>query len=301
MQVYYIVNWPYHEHRDAKVPRRVRWVKAKCDFDGDAWRLLMKHPHAADALATWEIVRGLAALSPFRGLILTDAGTPTPRDLADIADRTRADLGMITRGMSVLVDVLGWVSIANLDSHPASLSRSLWKQVFTVGGDSNAGFVRKKRAYINSNTTSPSHSPSPVINSPLPPSGSEAKQPPTGDSTDDGNGGELEREPGEGEPVNTATDNGNATASLAEQWANGTWPAILKELDPAWVPYVQKLLPKLARYEPRIVLGHILDIRNAERRPQNARQVEAFLMWRLDEGKDPSAPAYRRAKRILDS
>ena len=37
MKIFYIVNWPYHEHRDMKRPlrRKMRWVPAKVDFGGD--------------------------------------------------------------------------------------------------------------------------------------------------------------------------------------------------------------------------------------------------------------------------
>jgi hypothetical protein len=145
VKVYYIVNWPYHEHREMPM-NRIRWIKAKVDFAGAAWYTLSRHPDATAALATWEIVRGMAALSPFRGLLLTDESDPQPLTVDTIAALSRWNVSEITRGMTVLTDVLKWVQSVEFDQHPATISRRLWKQVYAPHGHSTAKSPRRRRA-----------------------------------------------------------------------------------------------------------------------------------------------------------
>ncbi len=144
MQVFYIVNWPYHEHRE--MPKsRIRWVRAKVDFGGAGWYTLSQHADATAALCTWEIVRGMAALSPFRGLILTDCGDVQPMNVDTIAALSRWKVSEIERGLSVLVNVLKWVGVTEFDAHPATISRRLWKEVFATQGLAGAKSPRRRR------------------------------------------------------------------------------------------------------------------------------------------------------------
>jgi len=127
-EVFYIVNWPYHEHRD--IPKRVRWIKAKVDFQGVDWAKLARERYASDALAAWEIVRGVAVLSPYRGLLLQDGHDPRPHTIETMALQSRWRVPALRRGMAILVDVLGWVGVCELDSDARTLSKRLYRKVY---------------------------------------------------------------------------------------------------------------------------------------------------------------------------
>lgn len=139
--VYYIVNWPWHEHADsakaakAKKHKKSWWVKAKVDFVGDDWLAMMRQRHAADALAAWEIMRGLAQQSPFRGLILSDGHVPRAHNIASIADKTRVRPLILRRGLDILCLQLGWVATAEASKSWEELSIALWGKAFPSKAD----------------------------------------------------------------------------------------------------------------------------------------------------------------------
>jgi len=130
LKTLYVVNWPYHEHRE--MPKRAMWVKAKVDFQGDDWITLANSRHAAEALATWEVVRGLALLSPLRGLVLMDGHVLHAHSVSTIAAKSHLPVKMLTKGLQVLTETLGWVAWSDDAESPTALSERVYGKAFGV-------------------------------------------------------------------------------------------------------------------------------------------------------------------------
>lgn len=265
MNIWCVTNWPYHEHRE--MPKRCPWVKAKVDFQGADWCKLARHRHAAAALATWEVVRGLALLSPFRGLLLSNGHRTAPLTLESISEQSHVRKAIIVKGMSVLCDDLGWVSIHSYNGDAAALSKSFWGQVYAAEEDMTrcaAPDARKQRG--NSAETSRRIPKRPLSHHI------------TSQSQD--------------------SDSDHCEGKLCETWGNGNWGVIKNAMPTEWRFYLEKCLPQLREWSPAIVLGHIIDLKRARKKAPDMAAVERRLFWRLKHA-DPSAGHYDEAKRLL--
>jgi len=136
--VYYIVNWPYHEHRHMGRAKSIRWVKAKIDYglDGD-WAMLANVPKPATPMGVfglWGVCRGLAALSPYRGLILTNSCNPTPFTIEKLAQLTYTPPETTRVTICFLIATLGWIGLQQNCNSFAKLSDHLWRKRFTCKG-----------------------------------------------------------------------------------------------------------------------------------------------------------------------
>jgi len=305
-KIYYIVNWPYHEHRE--MPRRAKWIKAKVDFEGDDWVLLTAHEHCVEALAVWEVVRGLAVQSPCRGLLLRDGHRTAPHTISSIAAKSRLPEATIARGLKVLVEVVGWIQIADGDDY-ATLSKSLWGNIF--GSAVNPGNPRgksgkrrdgsaekpresrgksgKKRGSgaVNPENTAPTvhkitspHPTSPTTKENIT-SPARAREAASGDApppgTADAPPGEVSLELLPGEVGGEGENDG--------EWENGELEQVFELLGCA--PRADVLMA-IRRANPLRVIGHALDIRDARKPP---KKPAVALLWRL-EHKQPSMRHY---------
>lgn len=129
MNLYYIVNWPYHEHW--RMPRYCLWVKAKVDFSGIDNIRIGCHPDAAAIDSAWTAARGLALLSPYRGLLLADGHNQTPLTEEMIASIVHRPVEVIRKGLAALVNDIGWIGVADDTLDYGALSIELWGRAFT--------------------------------------------------------------------------------------------------------------------------------------------------------------------------
>lgn len=137
--VYYVANWPYHEHPDMGRIKTAKWVKAKVQFDGPAWLKIAESDDPCAVLATWEVVRGLALLSPYRGILVTDEVQPEPYTPELIAQLTRLPCEKIRFGMCFLTATVQWLGLQRNCNDFATLSSRLWRKRYTRRG------IRKPR------------------------------------------------------------------------------------------------------------------------------------------------------------
>ncbi len=154
--VYYVTNWPYHEHRDMAKAKRLRWVKAKVDYQGDDWlRLTSEAKDPFLVLGVWEMARGLALLSPFRGLLLSDGHKTLPHRAETIARKCHLPQRKIQMGLNFLVREIGWLGIATVESaicYPLLCER-LWGAEFCAKNALESQNKREKSAPTEHNIT----------------------------------------------------------------------------------------------------------------------------------------------------
>ncbi len=292
-EVYCVVNWPYHEHRE--MPKRAKWIKAKVDFEGDDWVLLTAHEHCVEALAVWEIVRGLAVQSPYRGLLLRDGHRTAPHTIDTIAAKSRLQKDVIARGLAVLVDVLGWVQIHDGDDYE-DISKSLWGKVFGA-----TKTTRKKRGNRAVKSREPRGNSAPTlhkITSPNPTSpdkreedttsparADEAEPVPPSPASPEPSPGEVSLEPFSGEVGGEGEGDG--------AWERGELEHVFELIDAEPRADVVRVLN---RANPVLVVGHALDIKHG--RPEDRPKKAALaLKWRV-ENKEPSPRHYPDAAKL---
>lgn len=143
--VYYILNWPYHEHRDMSDAKRHSWVKAKVDFQGDDWLKITKADDPCAVLATWEIVRGIALQSPYRGLLLQDSHVIEPHNYETISEKSRFPLEKVRFGLCYLVATVRWVGLQRNCKDFAKLSSKLWRKRYASNRMRRYGTTRDFR------------------------------------------------------------------------------------------------------------------------------------------------------------
>ncbi len=266
-KLFYVSNWPWHEHRE--MPRRVRWYKAMAD-EGDEYIALVEGRRGAEAFGVWHVLLGLALRSPFRGLLLTGGRVVEPYTIPMIAHKAHFRKAVVERGVAAILDRTNWLRFTEYNARPDTLSRRLWSEVFAVGGVKIALKARKRRGNsVLTLTLTNSHSQVKGKTPPLPPS--KPKSPPSPPDPD-------------GEKF--------------QSWGNGSWGVIEKVADPLWIPYLRKRMADLRQYDDAGIVGHLLDIRNGKKKARNIKQLMGWIFWRL-EHKTPSIRHYNRAKRLL--
>lgn len=296
--VYYVVNWPYHEHREMPDSKRMRWVKAKVKFDGPAWIKLSKAADPCAVLATWEIVRGLAILSPYRGLLLTDESVPVPYDADLIAEVTRFPQEKVSFGLCFLIETLQWVAACHDYNDFATLSSKLWRKRYTDKGLGRKSPARSERdpgaepPRLERDSSAPTshHNTSPSQERTLqsPPTPSIVPLHPTGNGQNGGEGSRVGvKVTGENDDLGTG------------DWTSDTWELFLKQMPEAWRYYLQQIGRELRQHPRKLVLAHGLDMRFAQKPPQDAREVKEFLLARLSNRWEPSRKHYTRAESLL--
>lgn len=287
-EVFYIVNWAYHEHHKMNSLRSVSWVKAKIEW-GEDWLKLMELEERAEAILAWEIVRGLAAQSPYRGMLLREGHRIEPHTIRTMAMLTAAPEEQLSVGLRALEVHVGWVRRRAWRASPGTMSRRIYGQVFSKfdvsGRDSDAKRTPNGRDFSAKQAPSHSHihSPSPgeLINPPLPPKTEARSERREAKSDPNGNGGELE---------------------IA--WGNGSWGIVEAlaskgHIERGYVPWMRKRTPDLTPWPFKDVVAHFVDVTKARKRPKSMDQVFSWVFYRLREGKAPSAKNRRVVEGFL--
>jgi len=284
-EVFYIVNWPYHEHSKMNELKNINWVKAKLEW-GEDWIKIMERDERADAILAWEIVRGLAAQSPYRGMLLREGHRIEPHTVRTMAMATAAPEAQLRRGLGVLEADVGWVRRRRWRGSPRAMSRRIYGQVFSKfdvsgrqSGADSAPVARQSRA-----SSAPSHSPlhsrsqgSELINPPNPPRGDCGMR-----------------------NAECGTNEGEEDFG----WGNGSWRVIedlakKKYIEPGYLPWMRKRSADLAAWPFKDVVTHFVDVTKGRKRPKSMDQVFAWVFFRLREGKAPSVKNRRTVERFL--
>lgn len=83
------------------------------------------------------------------------------------------------------------------------------------------------------------------------------------------------------------------------EWDVGVVERIVKNTPREWGDALSARVRALLQYRPAEVMGHVLDLQYARKRPSNAEQAMEWLFSRLKHKKAPSDENYERGKAIL--
>jgi len=284
-EVIYVVNWAYHEHHKMNSLKTIGWVKAKIEW-GEDWLKLMELDERAEAILAWEIVRGLAAQSPYRGMLLREGHKIEPHTVRTMAMLTAAPERQLRVGLRALEEQVGWVRRRRWRGRPSTMSRRIYGQVFSkfdVSGRQlradSAPVARQSRA-----SSAPSHSPLHSRSQ-----GSELTSP-----------GSKEKANHNGASDPPSPDGGDEDFA----WGNGSWGVIedlakKKYIEPGYLPWMRKRMADLAAWPMKDVLAHFVDVTKGRKRPKSMDQVFAWVFARLRDGHAPSEKNRRTVERFL--